>query len=108
MSGWIDKLKRVGFWQSQDEPDLPMPVPSTDNLKHDDREKLCNYIRTAEVVARYKGSSTCRLCGVTNGSTSQSDGKYIWPNGLIHYVYEHHVALPKDFIEHVLNYKHGK
>jgi hypothetical protein len=36
------------------------------------------------------------------GSGELSDGRYVWPEGLAHYVAEHGVRLPNEFVHHVL------
>ena len=35
------------------------------------------------------GRSSCRNCGVPNGSGEFTDGTLVWPEGLAHYVTEH-------------------
>jgi hypothetical protein len=49
----------------------------------------------------YMGYSTCRICGSQNGSGELTDGVFIWPEGLGHYVRKHSVRLPVE-IEDVL------
>jgi hypothetical protein len=41
------------------------------------------------------------MCGVANGSAEFTDGTYVWPEGLAHYVDEHHVRLPEAVLEHI-------
>jgi hypothetical protein len=48
-----------------------------------------------------RGLSPCRLCGQLNGSAEYTDGTYVWPEGLAHYVMEHDVRLPDEFVSHV-------
>ena len=36
-----------------------------------------------------------------NGNLDLTDGVYLWPEGLAHYVREHDVRLPDEFTEHV-------
>jgi hypothetical protein len=44
--------------------------------------------------------SFCRFgCGV-NGTIEQTDGVFVWPEGLAHYVEVHSVRLPEEFVEH--------
>lgn len=50
------------------------------------------------------GFSLCRICGCRNGGTELTDGVYVWPDGLAHYVTEHDVRLPDVFVQHVLSY----
>lgn len=49
----------------------------------------------------YMGYSPCRLCGMNNGALELSDGVYVWPEGLRHYVVDHDVRLPQEFVSHV-------
>ena len=60
------------------------------------------YLRNGLVARAWMGFSPCRLCdNATNGNLDLTDGVYIWPEGLAHYVLDHHVRLPREFIEHV-------
>lgn len=49
------------------------------------------------------GHSTCRICGVPNGSAELTNGVYVWPEGLGHYVREHSVRLPDVVISGIRN-----
>ena len=47
------------------------------------------------------GMSYCRFgCG-WNGAAERSDGVWVWPDGLAHYVERHHVMLPQAFVAHM-------
>ncbi len=46
------------------------------------------------------GPSMSRFCGEAVGSLELSDGVFIWPEGLAHYVEEHGVRLPARFVNH--------
>jgi hypothetical protein len=59
-------------------------------------------LRSGTIARSYKGLSRCRFCNELNGSTEFSDGVYIWPQGLVHYVDSHAVRLPKQFVAHVV------
>lgn len=49
------------------------------------------------------GHSYCRICEIeNNGYREKSDGVYLWPEGFLHYVTEHDLRPPKEFIEHCL------
>jgi|DEB0MinimDraft_4_1074332.scaffolds.fasta_scaffold00010_39 hypothetical protein len=96
----MPKLKRVGFWNTINNtyPDLPMPISNKANY---DIEKMLNYLSNGVLVYSYRGVSRCRICGEINGSSEMVDGVYLWPSGLSHYVEEHQIELPSDFINHV-------
>jgi hypothetical protein len=48
------------------------------------------------------GQSSCRFCGADNGALEYSDGVYQWPEGLAHYVSDHSVRLPGEFVAHAV------
>lgn len=47
------------------------------------------------------GSSRCRICSCLNGCRDLTDGYYLWPEGLAHYVLDHSVRLPTEFLKHI-------
>jgi len=67
----------------------------------EDRARIVQYLFDAPAVAFSRGMSYCRFgCG-WNGSAERSDGVWVWPEGLAHYVQSHDVRLPDDLISHV-------
>jgi hypothetical protein len=67
----------------------------------DHRQKIIRYLKEAPMVLEFAGMSYCRFgCG-WNGSREQSDGVWLWPEGLSHYVEKHDVMLPEAFVKHV-------
>ena len=54
-----------------------------------------------------RGTSWCRVCGKANGSAEHTDGVYLWPKGLAHYVCEHGVRPPVSVIRHILSRQAG-
>lgn len=65
--------------------------------------RVIAYLRSAQVVETYRGLSHCRYdCGISNremGHRELSDGVWIWPEGLAHYVERHYLPLPQEFLE---------
>ena len=54
------------------------------------------------VKFKWRGYSTCRICGLSpNGSTCIADDTFVWPEGFAHYIEEHSVRPPQEFIDHV-------
>lgn len=104
-------MKKVGFWKDTRDPDwfddLPNPVElGLARITQATLDKIADYLAAGRVHERYMGYSYCRFdCGVDDsdmGSADLTDGAYIWPEGLAHYVRVHDVVLPKEFMEHVL------
>jgi hypothetical protein len=107
-------LLRVGYWRQVGHPKLrgendeALPDPRfqvnyawNTNLK----AKVVSYLRQGWIRAHYRGYSYCRFyCGISNtqmGTCDLSDGVWVWPEGLPHYVEEHSVRLPLDFLVHL-------
>ncbi|MGW9212014.1 hypothetical protein ACWGR4_34225 [Embleya sp. NPDC055664] len=66
-----------------------------------ERAWVADYLDHGQVAASWMGASRCRLCSRPNGSRDLSDGSYLWPEGLSHYVLDHAVRLPAEFFEHI-------
>jgi len=96
-------LKALGYWVNEHHPDLPDPKKYVD-LSWDPAERnlVAQYLQKGKVVAAYRGFAPCRMCGVRNGSQCLSDGVYVWPSGFPHYLLEHGVRPPAEFVNHVL------
>lgn len=95
----------IGYWgKDRDDKTYPWPQHYVDELQKETMiSMIANYLDSGKFVEGYFGWSTCRICGCKNGSTELSDGVYVWPQGLSHYVREHKVRLPDEFIKHVIN-----
>lgn len=69
----------------------------------DARERILAHLANSEGATVYRGTSTCRICGKHNGNATNTDGVHEWPSGLLHYVCEHAVRLPDEFVQHILS-----
>lgn len=120
-------LKLIGYWT----PDKATPPPPGYLWPGDHVDLTWDATERARVVAylkenrrsfvAYAGLSFCRLCKEkagplnpnrthlepweANGSAEFTDGKFIWPEGYLHYVEDHMVRPPQEFIDHVLRGK---
>lgn len=93
---------RIGYWRSSSEPKLPNPQDLVVEIMDTaEKKRVLAHLSCQQHINHAKGMSTCRICGKLNGSAEQTDGKYIWPTGLAHYVEEHNVRLPQEFVDHV-------
>jgi hypothetical protein len=98
------KLRLIGYWCSTEGEDgWPDPNDFIDwSWDEEERRQIVRYLSDAGVLLRaYRGKHVCRLCGERHGSLQMSDGDYLWPDGLTHYVVAHGVRLPEDFVQHV-------
>ena len=101
-TGSMPKLRLIGYWRSDLEPWWP-DVHEFVDTGWDARERsmVAAYLQSAvPTPLEYLGYSDCRFCGDENGNCEQTDGTYLWPEGLAHYVTEHNVRLPDEFVAH--------
>lgn len=103
-------MKKVGFWWSatlshlKEYADLPRPHDHVDpDWDAAERTMIIDYVEDPKFAStQYRGMSQCRFCAKFNGSKDYTDGTYLWPQGFGHYLKEHEVKPPQDFIDHVL------
>lgn len=95
--------KAIGYWYSDTENHLPHPKDFIDTTWDvAEKELVISYLDTAPQVISCNGLSYCRLCEKDdNGSRCLADDEYIWPEGFSHYIREHSVRPPKEFIKHI-------
>lgn len=95
-----------GFWTIDENCDYGLPLLEhviDDNWIPYDKTILLNYLNKSPiVVAGSFPEIKCELCDEkVRTSVYSSDGVWLWPTDLVHYVSEHAVKLPIDFIEHI-------
>lgn len=97
-------LKLIGYWlgePSQNWPDIQAFIDK--KMDSHQKTKVVAYLANKGVKCNvFMGISRCRICDCPNGNSERTDGVYLWPEGLAHYVLEHNVKLPQEFIDHVL------
>lgn len=100
-------LKLLGYWKAKLDDDYPCPHELEAELLPALRERLLSYLRDPpgdfQVSWMYLGHSWCRYgCELLNGSRELSDGVWVWPEGLAHYVEHHGLGLlPAEFLDRV-------
>jgi hypothetical protein len=99
----VAAVRLIGYWRGSNSPEWPDPAAFVDESwsAHERRfvgEYLTNGQRMPYASA---GVSLCRLCGKPNGADEFTDGSYLWPEGLAHYVTDHAVRLPAQVIDHI-------
>lgn len=93
------KEKALGYWDGERLHPKQWVDESWDPTE---RDLIIAYLQNGESKFRWRGCSWCRFCECRNGSQCLTDGTYIWPQGFTHYLIEHGVKPPQEFIDHVL------
>lgn len=95
-------LQRIGYWQADLFDDYPLPQEVEGELPGEVRRKLVRHLNSGALFEQYRGYSWCRCgCEGDNGSSELTDGVWVWPEGLAHYVQEHSCMLPPEILEHI-------
>jgi hypothetical protein len=102
-------FKVVGYWHDPNAPrteTLPDPTQLVDQTwNRRERAAVARYLRRGKTLRACHGFSWCRFrCGISDrrmGHRDLTDGVYVWPEGLAHYVQRHRVRLPDEFLAHV-------
>ncbi|BCS31392.1 hypothetical protein TBR22_A05930 [Luteitalea sp. TBR-22] len=96
-------LQLVGYWHAAEGDGLPHPQ----QLVHPRwqwrrRRRILRYLGSGVTALQYRGFSYCRFgCGGLKGTRDFTDGTWVWPEGLSHYVRWHGVSLPEAFVAHM-------
>ena len=95
----------IGYWvQSLLDVKYFPPQELVGELPAETRELVATYLDRGSVFESYRGISWCRFgCKhASMGSRELTDGQWVWPEGLSHYIRDHGVTLPNQFLRHVL------
>jgi hypothetical protein len=96
-----------GFWKKREER-YPLPLLADlfdSDWMPSDKDRLIRYLEQSPIAVTSMGpESTCQLCGdsVGNSSCYKSDGVWLWPLSLAHFVSKHAVRLPDRMVKHIV------
>lgn len=100
----MESLRVIGYWRNQAHPEYPDPHDFVDEAWDAvERNAVGAYLTSGVMPWAGMGVSPCRMCAGSNGSAEYSDGVYVWPEGLAHYVEDHFVRLPREVEQHILD-----
>lgn len=103
---WNENHKNFGFWASPEDAEPCFPKIEewlAPQWQPEDRPQLLAYIQGCPVViAASAGTKVCRRCQQRmNGSAFQSDGAWLWPVSLGHYMQAHEVRIPDALVAYI-------
>jgi len=96
-------LIEIGYWPTSVDPDRPQPDAFLDaDWSNEEREQVLRYLADG-VPLPWEGGPVewCVYCGALLVVDELTDGTYVWPTHLIHYVSEHLVRPPGLFVLHI-------
>ena len=104
--------KWFGVWRETDADDVAFPVRAelVDTCwKPEDIAQLLGYLNQAPVaITSLLPHGNCTLCGDDTGDPGRwhSDGVWLWPGRLGHFVEKHSIRLPDEMVEHIRGARH--
>jgi hypothetical protein len=102
----MNRLEVLGWWFNERAPNAyPRPQLLVSRWDPEERAAVSGYLRAGRTLVAYREDSFCRFaCGERDmGRRDLTDGVFVWPDGLVHYVDRHEVRLPERFLAHVLS-----
>lgn len=100
------KAKLIGYWgDGKVYPDPKVCVWEDYWDKHEfEKRRVVEHLIQGCPCNKQRGWANCKICGAQLGTFERTDGDYVWPDRLEHYVIEHNVMLPLDFIKYCSDY----
>lgn len=101
----MKQLEVLGHWFNPHAPTaLPRPQALVGGWEPAQRAAVLAYLRAGRELMRFPDPSFCRFgCGIEHtGAGDHTDGRWVWPEGLAHYVERHDVRLPEPFVAHAV------
>jgi hypothetical protein len=101
----MKKLEAIGFWRSEENRlAWPHPREVRGNWSQVEREQIAMYLEQGILINEQMGVGIPRFkedLEKNLGCGDRTDGVWVWPQSLPHYVRNHGVFLPDSFVEHV-------
>jgi hypothetical protein len=79
------------------------------NWHPEDKSLIVNYLRTSpNVVASSAMPTSCMLCEERLGDPGSffSDGYWLWPERLVHYIEKHNLRIPDEMVKYIQEKKY--
>lgn len=101
------RIEPVGYWSEKYENGVT-PMFLTGEIDPFMKSQIVHYLKSGHRGIEFLGRARCRFhCKKSYSSelenTDFTDGSWVWPEGLAHYVEEHNLLLPPEFILHMHN-----
>ena len=107
---WLYFAEQLG---QTPEKKVRIQIPSVEQFQDKtwsptDKVEIKQYLRKAPSLTGGRWMHVfCPLCGVQLAPQSwRSDGIWVWPLDLVHFIEMHHVRLPSRFLEHIRSKKY--
>lgn len=97
-------LKSIGYWPEKYDEYAAPDFLADNTMDERLRSQIVAYLDQGEELFAWLGFSHCRFrCGIGKnkmGCRDLTDGEWVWPEGFSHYIKNHSLGLPSEFIEY--------
>lgn len=98
-------IQYIGYWSERYENGVT-PAFLCGVIDKASRDKIVAYLKNGIRGTEFLGYARCRFeCELSNtkalGNTDMTDGQWMWPEGLSHYVEKHNLLLPPEFLKYL-------
>jgi len=98
-------VNEVGYWSDLYENGVT-PAYLCGKYDSQTKDKIVRYLKSGIRGTEFLGYARCRFeCEYSStkdlGNTDMTDGSWMWPEGLSHYVEKHNLLLPPEFVSHM-------
>lgn len=102
----MKQLQKIGYWSGEFTTGYiwPQEIASRRQI-YKDVSRINSYLKGGYPAIHWKGLDHCRICKETLGSKCMTDGVWMWPEGMEHYVVRHNIRLPEEFFIHMREQK---
>jgi|TARA_Y100000296_G_C5133978_1_gene237151 hypothetical protein len=98
-------LNKIGFFEEYRKNVPPYFLLYNENCY--DVGRVVSYLESGLLIRRWQEYKTCCFrCGAKGsdlGSGELTDGHWVWTEDIIHYTKFHNIALPKIFLDHLID-----
>lgn len=98
-------LNKIGFWPRDYDEHAGPEFLCDESQDLEMKNKIVGYLKSGEELFGWLGFSYCRFrCDTPDtkmGCRDLTDGEWVWPEGFSHYISDHNISLPNEFIEHI-------
>ena len=93
-------MRYIGRWiSSLNDSEYPPPHELVGEYDRTIQQKIVDRLNNGHVLHVYRGFATCLFrCNYSEAYTKRTDGHWVWPCDLAHYVETHSVLVPPEFI----------
>ncbi len=86
----------IGYWKSDNHPTFIDPKYIMGTWREEKRASIIAYLQSGRIFCDHLQLEQCIICKYETKRIDLTDGLWIWPSILVHYIQEHNILMPPD------------